>query len=127
MRSLLEFISEYLTYSVAGAIWRSTLPDKLRQYLPSELKDQANSIFGSIVVARKYAVGTDARNAIDRSYRESQRLLAIAALVSLSLMLIVMFFLKNIKLDESGGTKISEVHDSSEGMPEPETGKKNSQ
>ncbi|KAJ5600567.1 hypothetical protein N7450_001634 [Penicillium hetheringtonii] len=113
--------------SVAGAIWRNTLPDKLRQYLPSELKDQANSIFGSIVVARKYVIGTDARNAIDRSYRESQRLLAIAALVSLSLMLIVMFFLKNIKLDENGGTKVSEVHDNSEGMPEPEPGKKNSQ
>lgn len=52
-------------------------------------------------------MGTDARNAIDRSYRESQRLLAITGLVSLSLMLIVMFFLKNIKLDESGGVNSS--------------------
>lgn len=93
---------------MAGAIWRNTLPSKLRQYLPEELKEQANSIFGSIVVARKYAVGTEARDAIDRSYRESQRLLAIAALVSLSLMLIVMFFLKNIKLDDTNGNETSE-------------------
>jgi hypothetical protein len=75
--------------SVAGAIWRNTLPGKLQQYLPNEVKGQAKSIFGSIVVARKYAVGTEARDAINRSYRESQRLLAIAALVSLSLTLIV--------------------------------------
>lgn len=91
--------------SVAGAIWRNTLPNKLQRYLPSELKDQANSIFGSIVVARKYAMGTEARDAINRSYRESQRLLAIAGLVSLSLMLIVMLFLKNVKLGEDGRTE----------------------
>ncbi|KAJ5980485.1 hypothetical protein N7481_007783 [Penicillium waksmanii] len=93
--------------SVAGAIWRNTLPTKLQQHLPDELKGQANSIFSSILVAKKYAVGTDARNAIDRSYREPQRLLAIAGLVSLSPMLIVMFLLKNIKLDESGGANAS--------------------
>lgn len=47
-------------------------------------------------------MGTEARDAINRSYRESQRLLAIAGLVSLSLMLIVMLFLKNVKLGEDG-------------------------
>lgn len=99
---------------MAGAIWRNTLPSKLRQYLPEELKSQANSIFSSIVVAKKYAEGTDARNAIDRSYRESQRLLEIAGLVSLSLMLIVMFFLKNIKLDESGRANTSETIENDE-------------
>lgn len=50
-------------------------------------------------------MGTKAREAINRSYRESQRLLAIAGLVSLSLMLIVMWFLKNVKLDEAGGAQ----------------------
>ncbi|OQE42036.1 hypothetical protein PENCOP_c004G07848 [Penicillium coprophilum] len=94
--------------SVAGAIWRNTLPNKLQKYLPNELKDQAKTIFGSIVVARKYAMGTEARDAINRSYRESQRLLAIAGLVSLSLMLIVMFFLKNVKLGEDERTEKEE-------------------
>lgn len=94
--------------SVAGAIWRNTLPNKLQQYLPSDLKDQAKSIFGSIVVARKYAIGTEAREAINQSYRESQKLLAIAGLISLSLMLIVMLFLKNVKLDEAGGAQTEE-------------------
>ncbi|KAL2835835.1 major facilitator superfamily domain-containing protein [Aspergillus pseudoustus] len=86
--------------SVAGAIWRSTLPNKLTQYLPAEYKSQAQAIFGSIVVAQKYEVGSPAREAIDLSYRESQRLLGIAALAALAPMLIVMFFLENVTLDE---------------------------
>ncbi|KAL4786829.1 major facilitator superfamily domain-containing protein [Aspergillus varians] len=86
--------------SVAGAIWRNTLPRKLSEHLPAEYKSQAKAIFGSIVVAKKYQVGTPARVAIDTSYRESQRLLGIAALVSLVPMLGIMFFLKNVKLDE---------------------------
>ncbi|CAG8890439.1 unnamed protein product [Penicillium egyptiacum] len=108
--------------SVAGAIWRNTLPDKLQQYLPSEVKGQANSIFGSIVVARKYAMGTEARDAINRSYQESQRLLAIAALVSLSLMLVVMLFLKNVKLGEDGRTE-TEEKDQAHAAAEKETEK----
>ncbi|KAJ5305701.1 hypothetical protein N7508_004716 [Penicillium antarcticum] len=94
--------------SVAGAIWRNSLPNRLQQYLPSELKNQAKSIFGSIEIARKYAVGTKARDAINRSYRESQRLLAIAGLVSLSLMLIDMLLLRNMKLGEDGGAQAEE-------------------
>ncbi|OQE25911.1 hypothetical protein PENFLA_c008G03910 [Penicillium flavigenum] len=108
--------------SVAGAIWRNTLPSKLQQYLPNEVKGQAKSIFGSIVVARKYAMGTEARDAINRSYRESQRLLAIAALVSLSLMLIMMLFLKNVKLGEDSKTE-TEEKDHDHGAAEKETEK----
>jgi hypothetical protein len=72
------------------------------------MKGQAASIFVSIVVARKYAMGTEAREAINRSYRESQRLLAIAGLISLSLMLIVMLLLKDVKLDEVGRSQTEE-------------------
>lgn len=67
-------------------------------------------------------MGSDAREAINRSYRESQRLLAIAGLVSLSLMLVVMLFLKNVKLDEAGGVESHEqeqTHKSGEGADGP--------
>lgn len=40
------------------------------------------------------------REAIDTAYRGSQRLLAIAGLASLVPMLVIMFFLENVKLDE---------------------------
>ncbi|RAQ79178.1 enterobactin transporter MirA [Aspergillus flavus] len=86
--------------SISGAIWRNNLPTKLRQYLPEELKPQTMAIFQSIVTAKKYAKGTPAREAIDRSYRETQRLLAIGGLCAVSPMLIVMFFLKNVHLDK---------------------------
>lgn len=43
---------------------------------------------------------SEARDAINCSYRESQRLLATAGISSLAVMLVVMFFLENIKLDQ---------------------------
>ncbi|KAI9372964.1 hypothetical protein BJX61DRAFT_552511 [Aspergillus egyptiacus] len=86
--------------SVAGAIWRNTLPGKLTEHLPAEFKNQSQAIFGSIVVAQKYEVGTPVRDAIDASYRQSQRLLGIAALAALAPMLIIMFFLENVPLNE---------------------------
>ncbi|KAL4930342.1 major facilitator superfamily domain-containing protein [Aspergillus undulatus] len=92
--------------SVAGAIWRSTLPKKLAENLPSDLKDQAQAIFGSIVVAQKYDVATPARDAIDMSYRQSQRLFAIAALAALAPMLIIYVLLGECTADR--GDNISE-------------------
>lgn len=51
-------------------------------------------------MAQKYEVGTPVREAIDTAYRGSQRLLGIAALASLVPMLVIMFFLENVRLDE---------------------------
>lgn len=51
-------------------------------------------------MAQEYEVGTPVREAIDTAYRGSQRLLGIAALASLVPMLVIMFFLENVKLDE---------------------------
>ncbi|CAO2655829.1 Nn.00g046320.m01.CDS01 [Neocucurbitaria sp. VM-36] len=84
--------------SVSGAVWRSTLPEKLSAYLPATLKDLAMSIFKSIVIAQKYSVDSEARTAIDRSYRESQKLLAIAATSALAPMLLIMWFIKSVDL-----------------------------
>nr|Q8X1Z7.1 RecName: Full=Siderophore iron transporter mirA; AltName: Full=Enterobactin permease; AltName: Full=Major facilitator iron-regulated transporter A [Aspergillus nidulans FGSC A4]AAK17009.1 major facilitator [Aspergillus nidulans] len=106
--------------SVAGAIWRSTLPPKLAQHLPAELKDQAQAIFGSIVVAQKYEVGTPARDAIDMCYRQSQRMLAIAALAALAPMLIIMFFLENVPLTDE--TTLIELHGNREAVKKNHSG-----
>jgi hypothetical protein len=84
--------------SVAGAIWRNTLPKKLATYLPDSSKKLAMPIFKSIVVAQKYPAGSEERYAIDRSYRESQKILAIAATASLAIMLFVMWFIKSVDL-----------------------------
>ncbi|KAI2470279.1 hypothetical protein F4781DRAFT_430505 [Annulohypoxylon bovei var. microspora] len=84
--------------SISGAIWRSNLLYKLTSYLPTDSKSKASAIFGSIVVAQKYAVGSIERTAIDMAYRETQKLLAIAATCVLVPMLLAMWFIKNVDL-----------------------------
>lgn len=87
--------------SIGGAIWRNTLLDKLVAYLPEENQSNATAIYGSIVVAQDYAFGTPARDAINRSYRESQCLLAIVATAVLAPTVIIMLFMKRIHLKPS--------------------------
>ncbi|KAK2736887.1 hypothetical protein FQN55_001382 [Onygenales sp. PD_40] len=60
----------------------------------------SGGIFKSIVVGQKFAEGTPEGMAIDRSYQETQRILAIGGLAALATMLIVMLFLKDVRLDE---------------------------
>ncbi|KAL0940197.1 Siderophore iron transporter mirB 8 [Colletotrichum truncatum] len=93
--------------SISGAIWRSNLLTKLVKYLPSDSKSKAKSIFSSIVVARKYAIGSAERVAIDTAYRETQQLLAIAATCVLAPMIAIMWFIKNVDLaqDESAASQ----------------------
>ncbi|KAJ6447247.1 siderophore iron transporter mirA [Purpureocillium lavendulum] len=86
--------------SISGAIWRNTLPDKLLAHLPEQEKKNALKIFQSIVVAQKYPVGTPARAAIDRSYRESQRILGIVATCVCAPNVFIMWFMRNVRLDE---------------------------
>jgi hypothetical protein len=75
------------------------LPKKLTTYLPEKAKPNAFKIYKSIVVAQKFAKGTPARAAIDQAYRETQRLLAIAATCALAPMLII-----EAKIDENKTT-----------------------
>ncbi|KAH7362739.1 major facilitator superfamily domain-containing protein [Plectosphaerella cucumerina] len=100
--------------SISGAIWRSNLVSKLTAYLPTAAKGQANAIFGSIVVAQKYAAGTVERAAIDQAYRETQELLAIAATCALAPMIIAMWFIKNVDLTEDEGVEEEERRGSHE-------------
>lgn len=94
--------------SISGAIWNNILPRKLRQYLPAEAQDQARAIYGSMVVAKKFPIGSPAREAIDLSYRETQKLLAIAATAALAPMLVIMFFLKSVNLKNADEDKLDE-------------------
>ncbi|KAK2807181.1 hypothetical protein FQN51_004795 [Onygenales sp. PD_10] len=73
---------------------------KLKAYLPASAKRKPGGIFKSIVVGQKFAEGTPEGMAIDRSYQETQRILAIGGLAALATMLIVMLFLKDVRLDE---------------------------
>lgn len=111
---------------MGGAIWNNILPQKLTKYLPEQAKPNAFKIYKSIVVAQKFAKGTPVRAAIDQAYRETQRLLAIAATCSLAPMLIVMFALKAVDLTKVDEAKIEE-NKSTDGEIEPAVMRENVQ
>lgn len=87
--------------TIGGAIWNERLPAKLAEYLPTENKKNATAIFKSIAVATKFAQGTPAREAINRSYSETLQILGIVSTCFTVPMLFLMFFVTNVHLDEA--------------------------
>lgn len=72
--------------AISGAVWSSSIPKKLLQYLPEETKSEAGEIFGKLTKALSYEIGTPTRIAINRAYQETMnRLLTLALLVTLPL------------------------------------------
>ncbi|KAK1145222.1 hypothetical protein N8T08_004375 [Aspergillus melleus] len=65
--------------TIAGAMWMGIFPEKLMKYLPASELDNFANIYGDLTVQAGYPIGSDARNAINRSYSETQRLMLIAA------------------------------------------------
>ncbi|KAJ4315091.1 hypothetical protein N0V84_008539 [Fusarium piperis] len=86
-----------LGVTISGAIWNSLLPRKLNANFGKEV---GGKIFGSIVVARKYEVGSPERNAIDKCYRQTQQTLAIGSVSVSSILLLLVFLVQNVKLGE---------------------------
>ncbi|KAI3154706.1 hypothetical protein DTO046C5_8557 [Penicillium roqueforti] len=87
--------------SVSGAIWTNTLPGKLRQNLPADLKDQWEDIYESLDVQLSYAVGSPARIAIQNAYAFSQRNMMIAGTAVMGLSIIWVLMMRNIKVQSN--------------------------
>ena len=83
--------------TISGGIWNSLLPRKLTAHFGAQ---EARRIFGSIVVARKFPVGSPERNAVDECYRETQQTLAIGSVCVSGILLVMVYFVQNIKLQE---------------------------
>jgi hypothetical protein len=84
--------------ATAGAIWSSTLPGRLRAYLPAETQGEIDSIIGSLAVALSFQPGTPTRAGIERAYTEVQHILNLVALVALVPALICMLAMQDVKL-----------------------------
>ncbi|KAJ8115506.1 hypothetical protein OPT61_g2873 [Boeremia exigua] len=92
--------------SIAGALWNNIVPGKLLELLPEESKDQASTIFGSMVVQASYLDGTPERDAIVATYAHIQRLMVITGACFIPLCVASVFIWKNInvkKLEEERG------------------------
>lgn len=88
-------------HSIAGVIWNRYLPQKLEQYLPADAVSDAPNIFASFVYAMEFPEGEPTREAINRSYRETTKILAISATSIMAGMLMIQLLLKNINLAEA--------------------------
>lgn len=72
--------------AISGAVWSSSIPKKLLEYLPDETRPEAGEIFGKLTKALSYEFGTPTRIAINRAYQETMnRLLALALIATLPL------------------------------------------
>ncbi|TPR08088.1 Reactive mitochondrial oxygen species modulator 1 family protein [Aspergillus niger] len=87
--------------SVSGAIWTNTLPQKLRELLPAETKDQWAEIYESLDVQLSYPVGSETRIAIQNAYAWSQRNMMIAGTAVMGLSIAWVLMMRNIKIKDN--------------------------
>ncbi|KAM0269039.1 hypothetical protein ACHAQH_009850 [Verticillium albo-atrum] len=83
--------------TISGGIWNSILPRKLRANFPAA---EARKIFGSIVVAQNYTMGSAERDDINEAYRETQQTLAIGSLCVGTILIVLAWLANNVKLGE---------------------------
>lgn len=86
--------------AISGAIWTSTVPAKLALYLPESAKGDAMTIFGSIVTAQSYAMGSPERMAINRAYQETMYILLVVATCIAIPLIPLTLLMRNYKLDQ---------------------------
>lgn len=96
---------------IAGGIWNSIVLRKLDRYLPADEKKNALKIYKSIKKALAYKKGTETRDAIAKAYRETVQIIGWVGLGVLAPMLILMFFIQDVKLTEHNDIYADESDD----------------
>lgn len=87
--------------AISGAIWTNNIVPKLRQYLPPDTLDQAETIYGNITVAsRSYEPGTPTRIAINRAYQETMTRILIVGICVAAPLIPLSLMMRNYKLDQ---------------------------
>ncbi|CCH44538.1 Siderophore iron transporter [Wickerhamomyces ciferrii] len=113
-----QIIGALIGTAIAGGIWNEILIKKLNKYLPLEERKNTTKIFKSIKVAMSYEKGSIERDAISLSYRETIQIIGYVALGLIGPMLILMFFVKEVKLDEKRDVYSSDEEEISENKNE---------
>lgn len=83
--------------TISGAMWNSLLSRKLSTKFEQA---EAQSIFESIVVAKEYEKGSVERSSINECYRQTQQTLAIASVCVSAVLLVLVWFSRNVTLEE---------------------------
>lgn len=95
-----QSIGSLIGSAISGAIWNTVILTKLRKYLPEDDEDLAQKIYKSMTVAKSYKKGSDIRDAINRAYTETIQIIGWTGLGIIAPMLILMFFIREVKLTE---------------------------
>lgn len=96
-----QSIGSLIGSAISGGIWNTVVLSKLNLYLPEDDKDLAKKIYKSITVAMSYEKGSDIRDGINRAYAETIQIIGWTGLGIIAPMLILMFFIKEVKLSEA--------------------------
>lgn len=96
-----QSIGSLIGSAISGGIWNTVVLSKLNLYLPEDDKDLAKKIYKSITVAMSYEKGSDIRDGINRAYAETIQIIGWTGLGIIAPMLILMFFIKDVKLSEA--------------------------
>lgn len=104
-------VGSLLGSCVAAGIWNNILIDKWTDYLPDESAALAKKVYQKFTLALTYEKGTEIRDALDRGYRETQQIIGWVGLGVITPMLILMFFVDNIKLTQYKDIYNNEIGD----------------
>lgn len=82
--------------TIATAIWTGRFREKLQKYLPESAQGDIDSIYGSLVVQSSYPWGSPTRDAINRAYGDTQKLMLIASTAFLAIAIVSVAIWRNI-------------------------------
>ncbi|KAH6639773.1 major facilitator superfamily domain-containing protein [Boeremia exigua] len=91
--------------TVSAAIWTQTVPRKIAEYLPEELKGQAPALYASLVTQLAAPWESAERQAVVRAYGDAQRLMIIVGTCALVPCIVWVAMLNDYKLSERGTRK----------------------
>lgn len=77
VESAIIYVGSSIGQTIAGAIWTGVFPKKLMKYLPADAMPNFTKIYGDLTTQSSYPVGSPARDAINQSYADTQRLMLI--------------------------------------------------
>lgn len=79
MEGMIISIGQAIGSTISQALWSGIFPQKLAKYLPASSQSSLADIYGSISVQSSYPIGSPTRDAINKAYGDTQRLMLITA------------------------------------------------
>lgn len=84
--------------TISGAIWTNTFSQALARYLPEDAQGSLDDIYGSLDTQLSYELGSPTRIGIQQAYGYSQQKMLIAGTAIMSLSLVWVMMIRNINV-----------------------------